>query len=352
MAGKERKDTCFVLSIDGGGIRGVIPACLLMELEKRLAKRNKKKPLHRYFDLIAGSSTGGIIAAGLAAPRPGAPAEPAATPKDLLSLYQDRGRTIFTRDVFRRLREAIADPASLWQEKYDATVLEAELQRQLGTATIHQALTNLVLTAYDIENRRAVFMTNCRAATGKVPDDYWFWQAARATSAAPTYFEPARVTNRTQNRIETLIDGGVFSNDPAMAAFVEALKMGYEARNITVVSLGTGYQNRPFEFREVRNWGPLSWISPTKGAPIISIFMQGQASTASYQAAALLNGGSSDYKAWRYFRFDHQLEIGNDDLDDASDSNIFNLKEVARRIVAAQGSHLDRVADLLEERAA
>ena len=219
-----RTDQCFILSIDGGGIRGIIPAAILVELERRMANLGKKKPLCRYFDLIAGSSTGAIIAAGLSAPKPGKPSLPAMSPAELLALYKPKGASIFSRDIFRRIREAFRDPRSIWQEKYDATVLEHELQKHLGNATVDQALTLVVLTAYDIENRCAVFMTNCPGSDGQASDRYAFWQAARASSAAPTYFEPARVRNYTRDRIETLVDGGVFANDPVIAAYVEARK--------------------------------------------------------------------------------------------------------------------------------
>jgi len=103
----------LVLSIDGGGIRGIIPAAILVELEKRLERAGKSKPLCRYFDLIAGTSTGGIIAAGLTAPHPQRPNEPAMTAGELLRLYKDRGSAIFSRNRFRRIREAIFDPRSL-----------------------------------------------------------------------------------------------------------------------------------------------------------------------------------------------------------------------------------------------
>ena len=345
----QRKDVCFILSIDGGGIRGVIPAVVLMDLAERMAERGKTEPLARYFDIIAGTSTGGIIATGLAAPHPADHTKPAIDPAGLLALYKERGKEIFSRDTFRRIREAFVDPRSLWQEKYDAHALEAELQKRLGLTKLSGALTNVVLTAYDIERRRAVFMTNTLLDkdTAK-PDDYYFWQAARATSAAPTYFEPARVQNLTANKPETLVDGGVFANDPAMAAYVEACKIGFLPQNVHVVSLGTGYQNRPFPYRDVKNWGPISWINPTNGAPIISIFMQGQASTAAYQMRALFGGANPP----RYFRFDEELTIGNDDLDDASETNLQALHTLGEQIVRKNAKALDRVADMLSERAA
>jgi patatin-like phospholipase/acyl hydrolase len=340
------KQTAVVLSIDGGGIRGVIPAVILIELERRLKKAKKVKPLCKYFDLVAGTSTGGIIAAGLTASNPKSPKKPAITPAGLLELYKEHGKEIFSRDTFRRIREAILDPRSIIQEKYDAAGLEAELQQRLGLATLADAHTHVMLTAYDITRRVTVFMKTTPRRSGAKPDNYYFWQAARATSAAPTYFEPARVKNLTQNRIETLVDGGVFANDPSTCAYVEARKLGYSPEKITVVSIGTGYHNRPFEFRDVKNWGPINWINPSNGAPIISILMHGQAHSTAYHMDMLLNEPG---KPKRYFRFDAELTIGNDDMDDASETNLLALEQLAKQIIAEQSDDLDKVVTLLTE---
>lgn len=345
----------YVLSVDGGGIRGVIPAVILVELEKRLAARSgKKRPLHTYFDLIAGTSTGGIIAAGLTAPHPKKPKKPAASAEELLALYEQDGQAIFyDRSVFRRLRDGLVnlfrEPGSVVDEKYDAEPLEKRLKKQLGeTGKISERLTHVLITAYDIEKRDTVFMKSTPRSDGSPDDDYLFWEAARATSAAPTYFEPAQVTNQTTKKKETLVDGGVFANDPAMCAYVEARKLGYQPKTITMVSLGTGYQTRSFPYKSAKNWGAISWINPSNGAPIISILMHGQACSTGYHLDKLLNDTPGRP---RYFRFDAKLEIGNDEMDDASRSNIMALKQVAEGIVEEQGDKLDRLVDRLVEHA-
>jgi patatin-like phospholipase/acyl hydrolase len=203
-----------------------------------------------------------------------------------------------------------------------------------------------MVTAYDITDRRTVFMTNTRRPGGKEPDNYSFRQAARATSAAPTYFEPAQVENLTRNRTETLVDGGVFANDPGICAYVEAIKMGCAPEKVTIVSIGTGYQNRSFPFSEAKDWGPLQWINPSNGAPIISILMQGQADSCAYHLDVLLNTRD---RPKRYFRFDAKLEIGSDEMDDASATNILALEELAQRIISRQSDDLDDVVARLRE---
>jgi len=227
-----------VLSIDGGGIRGLVPALVLEELERRLKAKGKTKPLHAYFDLVAGTSTGGILAAGLTAPHPQDMGRPAATPAELVALYRDQGGDIFDRSFFRSVRKAFANIFSgnlsgIVEEKYSHGPLEEKLRRTLGSRRISDALTSVLITAYDIGERTTVVMKKRPLRPGESPhDDFLFWQVARATSAAPTYFEPARVPNLTTGKSMTLVDGGVYANNPSVCAFVEALKMGATSESI------------------------------------------------------------------------------------------------------------------------
>ncbi len=337
-------ETLRILSIDGGGIRGLIPALILEELENRLGDAGKDRQLYKHFDLIAGTSTGGIIAAGLAAPKsPTNKTRAAMDSAGLAKLYREDGPKMFSRNVFRRFREGLVDPRSIIQEKYDADNLEKLLKKYLGKKTlVSQALTNVLITAYDIELRQTVVIKRRRPSSGTLRDDYLFWEAARATSAAPTYFEPARVTEQESDSIRTLIDGGVFANDPAMCAYVEGLGMK-SVEDVMLVSLGTGYQTRAFEFEDAKNWGPINWINPSNGVPILSILMHGQANSTAYQLDQLLN--TRDKK--NYYRFDKRLTLGNDEMDDASETNLNALALVAREIVNENDEELSAIVDRL-----
>ena len=338
-----------ILAIDGGGIRGLIPAMILKDLEERLAARNKREPLHRYFDLIAGTSTGGIIAAGLTAPQAEDPGRPAMGAERLIELYRDSGHEIFDRDVLRNFLQALKnlDPKYLSQEKYDAAPLEALLEQHLGKARVSEALTNVVLTAYDIKSRETVFMCggaaiNALNARENISNDFYFSAAARATSAAPTYFEPAYVRNLGTGDFQTLVDGGVFANQPALCGFAKGRALGWSADKIQVLSLGTGYQTREFTFGQAKEWGPLKWIDPTNGAPIINILMHGQADSVNWQMEQLLGDA--------FTRLDLKLEQGkgNDDLDDATEENLAQLAQTAREIIEIYGNQLETWADRLE----
>ncbi len=338
-----------ILSIDGGGIRGLIPAMVLEALEARLAATGLDPALHRHFDLICGTSTGGIIAAGLTAPHPNDRGQAAFTSRDLVRLYAEEGGSIFGKSWWRRLRSYFRD------EIYDAAMLEAKLVERLGDARLKHALTGVMLTAYDIAARRAVFMAN---TPGEDEEDYAFRDAARATSAAPTFFEPARIqaSHKNGTRERTLVDGGVFVNDPVFSAFVEAHKFATVEAPITredihVLSLGTGFAMRSYPYEEVRNWGLIDWLKPSKSTPIISVMMHGQASAAAYMAGRLLNDQRDDP---RYVRLDAELTPpASDRMDDTSTGNLRALAEVAARVVDSEDGRkgLDRVVDWLRWRA-
>lgn len=337
----------FILSIDGGGVRGLIPLRILESLESRLVHRGVEQPMHAIFDLMAGTSTGGLIAAGLCAPRPGGSnGDAAATISELRDFYEREAREIFTYSLSARLARAVTNPFGLFDETYDARPLEKLLKERFGWTSMASGLCKLVLTAYDIERRKAVFMTNGLEENGSRPDDYYFWQAVRATTAAPSYFEPARIDNLTRKSQETMVDGGVFMNDPTIAAYLEAGKLGWDQDELVILSLGTGRaREHAFRYEEAVSWGALGWMQPSKGVPILSIFSDGQTQTASYQASHLFNA----LPKVSYHRIDGDLEPQAEEFANARPGNILTLNGAADRMIRDNTVLLDKLADLLTD---
>jgi patatin-like phospholipase/acyl hydrolase len=288
-----------VLAIDGGGIRGLIPARVLAELERRCNRRAGE-----LFDLIAGTSTGAIIACALARP------EPLAAER-IAELYERDGPRIFDRSLLKRIRSA----EGYLDERYESDGLVDVLRSHLGTVRLRDARPPLLLTAYDIERRSAVFLRST--------DDASMVDAAHASSAAPTYFEPVRVDGAT------LIDGGVFATNPAMCGYAEAA-----GRLDLLVSLGTGEHTRPLRYEDVRGWGRLEWATP-----ILDVVFDGSADAVDEQASALLGD--------RYIRLQTRLDEASDDLDDASAGNLAALRREAERLIAARSRDLDRLCERL-----
>lgn len=314
-----------VLSIDGGGIRGVIPAALLTEIEQRTGKR-----IAEMFDLVAGTSTGGIIAVGLTAPDQAGKTKYRAA--DLLDLYESHGQEIFTRSFWK----GITSVGGVSDEKYDAGNLERVLNQYLGDAQLKDAVCDLLVTSYDIERRRPYYFKRIRARESG-DRNHLLRVVARATSAAPTYFQPAIVHAIGGATVRYLIDGGVFANNPALCAYAEACDLKRPANEIFVLSLGTGINTRKIAYDDAKDWGLIGWVRP-----VISVMMDGVADAVDYQLTQLLTAAlvydvddqpALGADAPRYYRFDIRLENALDDMDAANRANIDALKGEAQRII-------------------
>lgn len=308
-----------VLAIDGGGIRGIIPATVLAELERRC-----RRPVAELFDLIAGTSTGGILALALTAP--GREDQPRYTAEQLIRLYLDDGPKIFSRSLLRRLTSL----DGYLDERYDDTALESALEARLGDSRLGQALTPVMVTGYSLEERRPFFFKSARALENPA-ENHLMRVAARATAAAPSYFEPERVASEAGD--VGVIDGGVCVVNPAMSAFAEAWRDG--ARDILIASLGTGEQTRPIELGRARGWGALEWVRP-----LLDVVFDGMSDVADYQLRHML-------PADRYFRLQVELRDARDELDDASPRNLAALQRDAGRLLEEQAERIEALADAL-----
>ena len=288
-----------VLALDGGGIRGLIPALVLAEIERRTGRA-----VHQLVDLVAGTSTGAILACALTRPDP----LPAAR---IAELYVEEGPRIFDRSLLKR----ITSVGGYLDERYDDDGLRAVLEHWLGTSRLADADPAPLITVYDLERRRAVLLRR--------DDDLSMVEAAHASSASPTYFEPVRAGGAT------LVDGGVFAINPAALAYAEV-----GGTLDVLLSLGTGAMTRPLPFDKVSRWGRLEWAQP-----IIDVVFDGSADAVDLQLSALLQDG--------YVRLQTRLDEASDDLDDASEDNLAALTREAERLIAARDADIDRVCERL-----
>jgi patatin-like phospholipase/acyl hydrolase len=324
-------DVVRVLSIDGGGIRGLIPATILTEIEERTQSR-----IAELFDLIAGTSTGGIIALGLVKPSPRSGPKPQFRAADLVELYAKEGRRIFDRSLWHRL--VALD--NLLDEKYEAGGLESVLEEYFGDVPLSKACTETLVTSYELETREPWFFARHKARANP-RFDFPMRFVARATSAAPTYFEPEALTKTTPHG--SLIDGGAFANNPAMCAYVEMKKLRPQS-DVLVVSLGTGQHTRAIHFAEARGWGLAQWAKP-----ILSVVFDGVSDTVDHQMKVLC-GDAPDGP--RYYRFQTELDIGSDDTDNATATNVAALKLKAKQLIDESDDALTQLSEALARKPA
>jgi len=290
-----------VLSIDGGGVRGIIPAVVLGELE-RLTGR----PVASLFHLIAGTSTGGLLALGLTTPAPGPAEAPRYRADDLAAAYETAAGHIF----FRPAGHQVTASGNPIEEKYPSTGLEEVLHLYFGDARLSEVLTDVLVPAYELERRLPFFFRSSRA---RIHADYDFplRVAAQATAAAPTYFEPVHVDGFT------LVDGGVYANNPALCAYVEAIVSWPEAAEILVVSLGTGETT------------------------------DGVGSIVGHQLEQLCNrhtdsGDGAGRR--RYWRLQPVLPEGHAEMDDARPENLRTLRSLGEELVTERRADLEVLA--------
>jgi len=302
-----------LLAIDGGGIRGIVPARALAEIEK-LAGR----PVCELFDLIAGTSTGGILALGLTLP--GDSGGPRYSAVDLLGLYRDNGAAIFANSPGRR----VATLGGLRRSRYAASGIDEVLGRYFGDAKLSQALTEVMVPAYDIEQRNRYWFKSRKAKADK-SNDVLMAHAARATSAAPTYFPPARVRRELRDR--SLVDGGTFVNNPALAAIADAGD-GHDAP-VMMLSLGTGELTDAIPYEKARKWGLAGWARP-----ILDVVFDGVSDEVHNTVRKLL--GESDY-----LRLQCRLDRTSQRMDDVRPANMRLLQARAEDMLFTNRGHLE-----------
>ena len=308
-----------ILSIDGGGIRGILPAAILAECERRFLDGRSAAG---HFDLITGTSTGGIIALGLAA---------GLSANDVLSRYLEEGRTVFPR-VSRRypIRRALQS-GWLWLKawfvvRYDSAALARLLDDILGDRRFGEARVRLVIPSFDQHHEVNVFKTPHH------PDYRLDWKetmvsVARATSAAPTYLPMFALGERRFG------DGGLWANNPIMLSLVDALACHEVDRHaVRILSLGCGSASPPMSRARTNRGGILAWRTALETA------MQLASENALGQSSLLIGRE-------RLLRLDHRFadseEIPLDDYERAA----AELPPIGRAIVERHEIELARFFD-------
>lgn len=335
----------IILSIDGGGARGLLPVRLLRGLEEKLHARGKSEPLYRYFDLICGTSTGGLIAAGLTAPHPDRErlGDPAMSLEELQKFFEVDARELYVNNRRHWINRYLNHPFRQFNKGIEERPVEQAIKQRVGWSALSNSLTDILLTAYDVKNQRFATLSN----NGSCPGDYYFWQAVRATTSSPSWFEPARVENLDTGDEEVMIDATGFLNDPVFTAYAEARRKGWKPRDIILLSLGTGnLVEEKVTFEETVTWGTHGWLSPETGTPLLSSYMQGQTSTASQQADVVFG----DMPGIKYIRLTADLPHFGSDIFSMRSREIHQLNRVADDVLKKHGKELDKLADLMEER--
>uniref|UniRef100_A0A0E0KEM3 Patatin n=1 Tax=Oryza punctata TaxID=4537 RepID=A0A0E0KEM3_ORYPU len=341
-----------VLAIDGGGIRGLIPGTILAFLEARLQELDGPDArLADYFDCIAGTSTGGLITAMLAAP--GDDGRPLFAAKDINRFYLDNGPRIFPQ---KRCGIAAA-MAALTRPRYNGKYLQGKIRKMLGETRVRDTLTNVVIPTFDVRLLQPTIFSTYDAKSMPLKNAL-LSDICISTSAAPTYL-PAHCFQTTDDatgkvREFNLIDGGVAANNPTMVAMTQITKKiivkdkeelypvkPSNCGKFLVLSIGTGSTSDQgmYTARQCSRWGIIRWLRNKGMAPIIDIFMAASSDLVDIHAAVMFQSLHSDGD---YLRIqDNTLHGAAATVDAATKDNMRDLVGIGERMLEQRVSRVN-----------
>ena len=286
-----------ILSIDGGGVRGLIAANVLVEVEEQVG------PINEYFDLITGTSTGAILAGLLAI---------GVSAKEAKELYEEKSDDIFDR----RFRSRFG--LSSLNYKYNNTNLVEILKDFFGDKKLSDFPVKTVINSFDINHMQPALFKSYKS-NGDIPA----WKAILSSTAAPTYFAPV------DHEDKCLIDGGVLYNNPSLIALIESQKIFDD--EIKLLSIGTSDQHTFYEKEDVKSWGMLKWIKP-----LMDIMMKGRVNTSHYLTEKYFERLK---KEDNYLRI-QQLLKEDISLDDTSNETKNKMNFIASALVKSKKDQL------------
>lgn len=350
-----------ILSIDGGGVRGVIPSTILEFLEKVLQDLDGPEvALADYFDVIAGTSTGGLLSAMLTAPD--ANGRPKFSAKKATTTYIEEATVIFPP-----VGTDFGGVRSLWRmirgPRYSGNGLIETVTRLVGDMHLRETVTNVVIPSFDVATQQPVFFSSAHAKIDPL-EDPTLAQVCRGTSAAPTYLPAVHFITRDESKNSSrsfhLVDGGVVCNNPTGVAINQAIKeltagdknserMDWTGtyRDLLVLSLGTGEKAVSYDAEKVAKWGVLGWLRNGDGSvPLIEIFSNGSADMVDYNLSIIFDSHDSSSN---YLRIQTDLDKVDGTMDNSSLTNMNQLVSVAKDLLKRPATTRNLVSGKLQE---
>ncbi len=295
-----------ILSIDGGGVRGVVPAVLLSYLEEKLQQfdDNPDARLADYFDLFAGTSTGGLIIAGLLTPDENG--RPQYTAMDIVDLYLKNAKKIFNSSLLQGIKSA----SGLLDVKYDAQGANLVYEQYFGDHELKELLRPCLIPAYDLTMGKNYFFRQHKAVVSD-RHNYYLKDVLRAATSAITYFPPAGIATVNGKKACCFVDGGVFAVNPSLSAYAEFRYLHHSlySKNTMMLSLGTGKQATYLDCADIEHWGAVEWRDPGS-----NLLTTAQSEVANYQLKAVYNSNPN------YLRL-------NPDIDQSHTTNLDNSED-------------------------
>ena len=329
----------IILAIDGGGIRGIIPAAILDYLERKIQEiqGDSRIRIASLFDLVAGTSTGSIVGSLMLLPGD-RKNTPLYTMNEILDLYIQMGPEVFQKNRWHNVKTLWG----LFGPKFPASNIEDPIIQIMDHYKMKDLIKPCLFTGYDIDKRRVNIYTN-KDASQKY-GDYYVKDIVRGSTSIPAFFPPAYF--REGSEVNTIVDGGVFANNPSMVAYIEASKTLFEydenpknldPHRMVVISLGTGRGKRKsFTYTKARRWGAAQWLFP-----VIDVILSGSSDVVDYQMGKLF---SAYDRPDNYKRINPPLKYSTAPTTDSSLENITNLLKDANTYIEENKAFLNVLA--------
>ncbi len=326
--------TRYILAIDGGGTRGIIPAMVLEYMQKKINSLGSDKSIASYFDLISGTSTGGLIALALTCPNTDSFLRPYNntnynSAESIKDMYYSYSKEIFPKNNF-----SLKSINQLWKSKYDDESYLKLLLQAFEDITLDKSLVPVLAVSYDMIEGVSFNFTSSK--TGHLT----FKDAARATSAAPTYFDALNLEDIVNNKKYSLIDGGIIANNPSLFAYTEATKLYPNDSNFVIISLGTC--RKGFNYGSESPSGVLGWANPKIGTTIQQVY-----STSQMQHIDLI---AKDLPNTEYYRINSEITGDKITLDATDEKDIKRLEETAVKLIEENKELLDNLCKRILEK--
>lgn len=316
-----------ILSIDGGGIRGLIPAKVLAELESELQKGEPEKKLYEHFDLICGTSTGAILAIGIAL---------GISAKELAKFYEENAKVIFPRFIFRFLPQK---SRVFFNAIYSNKKLLKKLKEVYANANggrdplIDDLKTKVCIPAFNGNDGKInVFKTRHHPEYRR---DYKLpaYHVAMSSASAPVYFPPHTFTFKNEHgegKNINMIDGGIFANNPALVGVFEATdKLDIPIGNISVLSLGTG-QGRVIIKKSWRPKNVFDWLFPNP--KLVDLVLDTQAQITEQYLLFLHRALAKTGNTFAHLRIQHDMKGDNIELNSSKKKHIDRMESIGEEL--------------------
>ncbi|KAE8814161.1 Patatin group A-3 [Hordeum vulgare] len=341
-----------VLSIDGGGVRGIIPATILGFLGEEFKKLDGPEArIADYFDVIAGTSTGGLLTVMLTAPDKNG--RPLFDAKELAQFYMDESPKIFPQknSFFGKIATALK---MVRGPKYNGKYLHALLRRHLGETKLDRTLTNVVIPTFDIAYLQPSIFSSFQLKHSPAKNAL-LSDIAISTSAAPTFF-PAHYfetkDDKGEPRAFNLIDGGLAANNPTLCAMSQVsqdiivgdgeffVQNPVDYGKFMIVSIGCGLNPKEsYSAKDTAKWGILNWIVKDGTTPIVDMFNAASADMVDIHLSVLFGALRSSH---RYLRIQYdQLSGSAGSIDDCSKENMDRLVQIGGELLRKNVSRVD-----------